>query len=368
MAGMAPSVIAMAVCTAVQVAAGIGEEAQRRSRTNNFLDRMNGELFKPAGLYAMIVKYKSDADMQAAAARKQDLIGGLASMVKSEPVDFSTTQTIAKYTRLPSDDGGERSMKDRMKGLRLASDTTKGTFELPESAPLIFPGNDQKLEHEGPETFKDKTKDAKKFLADYFDRRAQVQYATQDPKSSLAVPESQRGFKSSLSDPNHPMHSGGFVAFLSGGKITPMQAKRERRMERNLDRDVRRIERGREPRNRRRYGDDYHEEVAHRSGCRFGLGVDLAQRNPALAGRSFGLTSGPMAHPPGMGRREDVYSARRGLDDGMLRYAMRGAQRREGGVGAVKRIMREDVLYLLIVNMPNEEDLAQAREEMAAAR
>ena len=63
-AGLAPSVIAMAVCTAAQIAAGVGAEVQSRARTNNFLDCINEELFKPAGLYCMIVKYKSDADVQ----------------------------------------------------------------------------------------------------------------------------------------------------------------------------------------------------------------------------------------------------------------------------------------------------------------
>lgn len=176
-AGMAPSVIAMAVCTAVQVAAQVGEEVEVRSRTNNFLDKMNDELFKPAGLYAMIIKYKSDAEMQAAAGGP---LTSLVSMIQPAKVDVSTNQSIAKYTRTTSHDSGERSMSDRMQNLRLASGTTRGTIELPEAAPLVFPDIDKKaLTHDGPETFKDKTKDAKKFLADYLDRRAQMQYVSQ---------------------------------------------------------------------------------------------------------------------------------------------------------------------------------------------
>lgn len=62
-AGLAPSVIAIAICAAAQVAASVGAEVQSRARTNDFLDRMNEELYKPAGLYCMIVKYKSDADI-----------------------------------------------------------------------------------------------------------------------------------------------------------------------------------------------------------------------------------------------------------------------------------------------------------------
>lgn len=49
-----------------------------------------------------------------------------------------------------------------------------------------------------------------------------------------------------------------------------------------------------------------------------------------------------------------------------------GAYRRRrqgrGPLGMVKRIMTEDVLYLMIVNMPSEAEMAEARELMAAAK
>lgn len=46
----------------------------------------------------------------------------------------------------------------------------------------------------------------------------------------------------------------------------------------------------------------------------------------------------------------------------------RRAQRGGGGpIGAVKRIMREDVLYLMIVNMPSEAEMAEAREKLEKA-
>ena len=37
-------------------------------------------------------------------------------------------------------------------------------------------------------------------------------------------------------------------------------------------------------------------------------------------------------------------------------------------MGMVKRVMQEDVLYLMIVNMPSEAELAEAREAIAAAK
>lgn len=173
-AGLAPSVIAMAVCAAAQVAARIGGEVQSRARTNDFLDRMNEELFKPAGLYCMIVQYKSDADMQTSSS--------LTNLIRAESVDVTTTnQTIAKFTRTAASGDGDptstsmsRSMSNRIKNLRLASASTRGTAMLPDSAPLIFPDIDVTVAQAGPETFKHKTHDAKKFLAHYLDRRAQM--------------------------------------------------------------------------------------------------------------------------------------------------------------------------------------------------
>lgn len=177
-AGLAPSVIAMAVTTSVQIGAKVGAEAQARQRTNNFLDKMNDELFKPAGLYCMIVKYKSDAEV---AQSGNSLLARFG--VGSETLDFNTNQTIAKYGQTLSDEpdrggSGSHGMSERMQNLRLASGTTRGSIQIPEAAPLIFPEVDRALAKDGPETFKDKTKDAKDFLADYMDRRAQIQYVS----------------------------------------------------------------------------------------------------------------------------------------------------------------------------------------------
>ncbi|USW48765.1 hypothetical protein Slin15195_G020840 [Septoria linicola] len=342
-AGMAPSVIAMAVCTAAQVAAGIGAEVQSRSRTNTFLDRINDELFKPAGLYAMIVKYQSDAEAQ----QSTSGLAGLASQVRAERADVSAYQkaTIAKYNRTASD---AKTVGDRMENLRLASGTTKGAAMLPESAPLIFPDIDKKVAQAGPETFNDKTKDAKKFLADYLDRRAQMEYATKHPHSSLSVPEQQRGFKSTVADSNHPMHSGGLVALVSGGKVAPRVEKGERRMERKLARDERRMARGREPKARKRYGEAYQNELAHRKEAKDGSTADSAGKDSVEGHRDGDVGEG---------------SSRNALQ---YRAARRGRRNQKGALGAVKRVMRENVLYLTIVNMPNEAELANARLELEA--
>ena len=181
-AGLAPSVIAMAVCTTVEVGARVGSELQARSRTNNFLDLMNEQLFRPAGVYAMIVKYKPDAEMEQTAPGRGGL---LSSLIQTEHVDVTANQSIAKYAKPLSTESAQASSSDvseRIRNLRLSSGTTRGSAQLPLAAPLIYPDVDYKLDHGGPETFKDKAADAKEFLADYIDRRAQMQYV-RSPKA-----------------------------------------------------------------------------------------------------------------------------------------------------------------------------------------
>lgn len=173
-AGIVPNPIAMAVTTAVQIAAGTAKEIQSRHRTNDFLDKINEELFKPAGLFAIIVKYKTTDEV---ARSENSLFAKLG--VSAQQVDFSTGQAVAKYDRSLSDESaGGKSMSDRMKNIRLASGTTRGAIELPEAAPLVFPEVDQAIAENGPETFKDRAKDAKAFMADYLDRRAQMEYVS----------------------------------------------------------------------------------------------------------------------------------------------------------------------------------------------
>lgn len=162
----------MAVTTAVQVVAGVGRELDSRRNTNNFLDRMNDTLFKPAGCYAFIMKYKSDAEVAKGG-------GFLARFgIGVEKVDFSTTKAIAKYD-LPSPDESSK-LAEKMKKIRLVSGETRGSAKMVEAAPLIYPEIDAVVYSgkDGEETFKDKARDAKKFMAGYVDRRAQMRYVS----------------------------------------------------------------------------------------------------------------------------------------------------------------------------------------------
>ncbi|KJX99691.1 hypothetical protein TI39_contig353g00031 [Zymoseptoria brevis] len=317
-AGFAPSIIAMVVCAAVEVGAKVGAEMQARYRTNNFLDRVNETLFKPAGLFAMIVRYK--------AVKATD-----AQPISAESVNLSTYRAMAKVTKQRScnaEGKSSRSMSDQMDNLRVASDTTRGALRMPEAAPLIYPDLDHKLAQESPESFKDKSKDAKKFVADYIDRRAQMSFAKQAPPSSLVVPHGDYQPPTGAANPEHAMYSGGLVALVSGGTITPRLRKEERRANKQSAKDMRRIARGREPRH------GYVTESAEVQGYD-GAGFR------AVAGSS-GATY--------------VHSGK-------------NVMRRERKLRkTAKRVFQEDVLYLMIVNMPSEAELDAAREDLARAK
>ncbi|KAK6433319.1 hypothetical protein LTR95_010502 [Oleoguttula sp. CCFEE 5521] len=321
-AGLAPSVIAMAVTTAVQVVAHVGKEIDSRKKTNTFLDRMNDELFKSAGCYAMIVKYKSDQEITESNSGLFARFG-----IQSERVDFSSLNTIANSESTSKLSGGFAK-------LRLASGKTQGSVQLPDSAPLIYPAVDAVLTGANPanETFKEKAHDAKKFLAGYADRRAQLNYARNDPTSQMQIPEAERQMKSKWSDPDHPMFNNGLVGLVSGGYLKPGERKAARREWKHERRAARR---------------------EWKDGGRMGGRDALYERQMTMSDRS---RSG-----------DDVQLAGSSGGD---RYAARPRRRKGGLIGGVRKVLRPDVLYLLIVPMPSESELREAREalEMAKAK
>lgn len=154
------------------------------------------------------------------------------------------------------------------------------------------------------------------------------------------------------------MHSGGLIALVSGGKLTPRMDKRADKMERDFSRDKRRVIRGREWR-----GSSSSSRRRRRKGYRSACHEELYAR--------LGLHGDRVAERRGQAYVEDERSddAGEGSSHRALQYRdVRGRDRRNGKggpLGAVKRIMKEDVLYLMIVNMPSESELVEARQDLA---
>ena len=179
---------------------------------------MNNEFFKPRGLYCLIMTYKPEASATHAS------------------VDI--TQVINNYST-PAASG----MKDSLRNLRMSSGKTHGELEMPEAAPLIFPALDALAESTSPEGIQqqNKLKSSQKFVADYFDRRAQAKYAVENPSSSLVAPQ-EKQFASRYSDPNHPANSGSLISLITGGALDLKGRRDHRRSNTRIRRAVRRGE------------------------------------------------------------------------------------------------------------------------------
>ncbi|KIX07771.1 uncharacterized protein Z518_02425 [Rhinocladiella mackenziei CBS 650.93] len=245
--GFVPNPIVMGVTIAVQVAATTAKEVQSRHRRNTYLDQINEILFKPRGLYCMIMTFKPanphdpvlDID-----------ISGLRS----------TDEALVQATSIP-----DSELRQNLKKLRLTSGVTKGEMSLPESAPLIFPALDTAAQAvldgsgELPEKKTNALQASAGFLASYLDRRAQASYAGMYPDSKLVMPPPEKKFASRFADPNHPANSGTIVGLLTGGKFDPKAKKRGIRAQRRARRrgyelseiDIRNAEMGRLPRRKK---------------------------------------------------------------------------------------------------------------------
>jgi hypothetical protein len=255
--GLVPNPIAMAVSTAVQVGSRTAQEIQSRTRRNTYLDQINESLFKPRGLYCMIMTFKPDNPHDPVLGINFAASGGLSA----------TDQALVKATSIP-----DSELRQKLQKMRLTSGTSKGEMSLPESAPLIYPAIDAAAEAaleaaEGSssgaqpalsESKKEKLSSKGGFLANYFDRRAQASYAGLHPESRLAVPPPEKKFASRFSDPNHPANSGTILGLLTGGHFDPKAKQRGRRAQRRARKrgyelspeDIKNAEMGRLPRRR----------------------------------------------------------------------------------------------------------------------
>ncbi|KAH3941208.1 hypothetical protein HBI56_206250 [Parastagonospora nodorum] len=210
---------------------------------------------------------------------------------------------------------------DARKSRRLFESSSGATsFEWPQTAPLVFPALDE-LEGEKEAA----VKRSGKYVAEYMDRRARAKWAGENPESALANATRKEKFSSRYADPNHPASSGDPIALLTGGFI---QA---------------------------------------------GLGRQMGNDNSR-----GGLFGGSRDHEGAMGLG-------RGRMDGWQRggESSRGAGRigpSGGGRGGIagssvgpltlvedaKKLFQDDVLYLMIVQRPTDEQMAAAMQRIGS--
>ncbi|KAJ5691596.1 hypothetical protein N7488_012331 [Penicillium malachiteum] len=171
-AGFVPETAAQITGFLLSFAVGTARELQARVRRNNYLDKMNQDLFMPRGLFAMVMSFKDKVPNQ----------------------------------------GNSNSVRGNQSGV------TRGEIGLPESTPLVYPNLDRAaLEAEQSRIG---SRGGTSWVADYFDRKAQSEFEYRHPGSVLAVPESQRKkFTSRYNDPDHPVNNGRVISVVTGGKV-----------------------------------------------------------------------------------------------------------------------------------------------------
>ena len=89
--------------------------------------------------------------------------------------------------------------------------------------------------------------------------------------------------------------------------------------------------------------------------------------HPANSGSIISLVTGGAINPHG--RKQRRRERRSGLTDVAREYGRRSRRQRGergGPVKTVKRMMQQDVLYLMVVNMPTDRELEIARSTLQA--
>lgn len=230
--GFVQEPIAQAVSTAVGLANTVASEMHGRYKRNTYLDQMNDTLFKPRGLFCMIMTFKPDNPY---------------SPVVNMDLNVDST-TVALNQRLTN----YHSMKSKF---RSTSGVITGEVALPHSAPLVFPAIERAVQSDGEASKKrNALQRSGSFLNGYLDRRAQAKYAAMHPDSKLSLPPQK--FASRFSDPNHAVNTGGLMGLLSGGHVNNLEEQRIREAQREADRagvvlsknDLRNAAMGRAPR------------------------------------------------------------------------------------------------------------------------
>ncbi|KAK9418075.1 hypothetical protein SUNI508_08504 [Seiridium unicorne] len=233
-------------------------------------------------------------------------------------VDFTMNSSIAKASSQTQD----RWWKNTQHKLSQSSGAT--SFEFPETAPLTFPVLDDLMtaEAEGPSETKKKQsaiKNGGAFVESYLDKRARAKWAGENPESKMATAAPKEEFYSRYADPNHPASSGDPIAFLTGG---------------------------------------------HLQGFRGRGGIE-SLRARGLGHRDSGSNSRGLGISREGGRGQAIRQRR---EEGRGLAAGNGL----GGIGPLslvqgaKKFLQDDVLYLMIVQRPTEEQLAASETLLAS--
>ncbi|PLB49764.1 hypothetical protein P170DRAFT_409355 [Aspergillus steynii IBT 23096] len=314
-----PSAIGMAVSVAIQIGTDVAIAAENRRKTNTYFDKINQEMYHPRGLHCLIMTWKPDSE--------------------SPYVSFDLNSTVSQS--IDHGPGTETGWMNKMKHKYKSSDgKTYGDLPFRETAPLVFPDLDELARQSGDAEKKLKEKHSRReFVGDYLDRRGQAQFMMENPTSDLNMaPKPQ--FTSRYADPSHPANSGSLISLVTGGHVNPDELIGGRRA-----------------------------GGGRREGGRRGY-------DRGVGGGLLGRRQGPISHIINgvqNSRSGEQYPAEEGYREGPASAPGYGARnprerlrgpRGDGPLGGIKKKLQSNVLYLMIVNLPSEEEMRQARGMM----
>ncbi|KAK5064776.1 hypothetical protein LTR84_000610 [Exophiala bonariae] len=127
--------------------------------------------------------------------------------------------------------------------LKEQTGTVEGEESLPSNvAPLVYPTKFIAVQEDPKST---KSRNTVERVTEYLDDRAQARYAKESKGDVLSQP-SPPSFKHWLLDPNHPATNGGLLGLISGGYLTPNADKAKQRMQSSLDAQTQAIQKQQE--------------------------------------------------------------------------------------------------------------------------
>ncbi|KAL4880132.1 hypothetical protein BJY04DRAFT_80935 [Aspergillus karnatakaensis] len=312
-----PGAISFIVSAAIQIGTEAAIAVEGRRKTNTFFDKINDEFFRPRGLFCLVMTWDSS------------------SSSTFSRFDLNTAISTAV------EHGGPGKLNKMRHKFKSSDGKTHGNLPFPESAPLVFP----ELDAAAAAGSEAKIKSLKKrdFVADYFDRRGQAQFTLENPENALNMAPKPT-FTSRYADPSHPASSGDLFALISGGHISSESLPRRRPGDRDMGR--RRGPLASLPGGNIGLRDLPGGGIIHAVRSRRGVPDSLAHDEIENNGHVTGRRGGGLRQP----------ASRRGRDGPLS----------EGLVGGVQKFFKSNVLYLMIVNMPSEEEMAAAREMFAS--
>jgi hypothetical protein len=164
-----PQAISMMATVAAATGFGMGPEAPVGHEVNNFLNRMNETVFQPAGLLAIIAKYKPDEEMQRAG--RPD---ALTSLIRGDHVNFSAMNSAKPLYNRPEDAKQAGDINERMRSVRLDGAHDRAPRPSPVAAPLVFPAVDRMLTTGVTGVVSNSLFSVGNVVSNYIDRRSQL--------------------------------------------------------------------------------------------------------------------------------------------------------------------------------------------------